>query len=202
MGPAESILVVPFVIVVGQILVTGLAVGIVFIAILGFAALGPHLLVVAPIAVVVVALLAGVALYFAGRRRGGAQEEWAADMGEDLPPAVAVKTPAVALMRPRSLRAKTSKRLQNELAAARSRMPRVEAVEEENRRLKAHVAALTRLLISKGVFNAEEIAGFIASVQGEEVAHPPDDPPPHAPRDAIPTNDDEGGSPESRSSAG
>jgi hypothetical protein len=164
---------------VGQLLVTGLVVGIVFAAMVGFASLSPDRLAAWPIAVVVVALLAGASLAVFVRRRSR-EARRPTDSDEDLLWADEIRLPKPSRGRP--LKTRSSKQLQEELAAAvRSRMPRIEAVEEESRRLKAQVAALTRLLISRGVLTAEEIAETISAVRREGDAPPADPPPPPAP---------------------
>ena len=48
---------------------------------------------------------------------------------------------------------------------------KIKALETENQELKSRLSALNRLLISKGVFTAAEIATFIVEMDLEAKAH-------------------------------
>ena len=106
----------------GQLLVTGLAVGIVVASLVGFTAVSEsRFLVAVPVIVALLALLAGAALFFwwrqYPRRRSHTGESIELVDFEVMP--------------------KSSGGLRAELKAAQGRLARIEAVEAENERLKA-----------------------------------------------------------------
>ncbi len=157
---------------VGQLLVTGFAIAVVLVALVGFAALDSRLLA-APVVVAAGAVLAGGVLYARGqgKRRGEVAREEIDSNRADIP-----YTPSKAPWKLQEEWAAIQQgkgsmepgALQQERNTIPQRKGKLDILEEENGKLRTQVSALTRLLITKGVFSAEEIAEQLAAVRNEE----------------------------------